>query len=62
MIGKGMYDFFRKTLGFGDVTVYFEWYDNAKDDYNYTNEINFCRIDCFLKRISTIHITDVIQR
>ena len=25
-----MYDFFRKTLGFGDVTVYFEWYDNAK--------------------------------
>ena len=35
MIGKGMYDFFRKT--FGDVTVYFEWYDNAKDDYNYTN-------------------------
>lgn len=37
MIGKGMYDFFRKTLGFGDVTVYFEWYDNAKDDYYYTN-------------------------
>lgn len=37
MIGKGMYDFFRKTLGFGDVTEYFEWYDNAKDDYYYTN-------------------------
>ena len=32
-----MYDFFRKTLGFGDVTEYFEWYGNAKDDYYYTN-------------------------
>lgn len=32
-----MYDFFCKILGFGDVMVYFEWYDNVKDDYNYMN-------------------------